>query len=87
MAVPAAAVTATRRMAVMYLGETVGCAIRQTGYLADIRRSGADDTGGQGEHAGRSQDLEPFRHFNSPKHSSFEEEERICSREHRSGIP
>jgi len=63
MAMPAAAVALTRTMAGMYLGETVGYAIRQTGYLADIRRSGADHTDGHGEQAGRSQNLKRFGHF------------------------
>jgi hypothetical protein len=58
MAMPAAAVALTRSMAEMYLGETVGHAIRETGYRADIRRSGADHTDGHSEQAGRSQNLE-----------------------------
>jgi hypothetical protein len=66
MAMPAAAVALTRTMAGMYLGETVGYPIPQAGYLADIRRNGADHIGGHGEQAGRSQNLKRFGHFYLP---------------------
>jgi hypothetical protein len=87
MAMPAAAVALTRAMAGMYLGKTVGYPIPQAGYLADIRRNGADHTGGHGKQAGRSQNLKRFGHFllpnPTPEVLSFNDEDLSFNDEER----
>jgi hypothetical protein len=73
VAMVAATVAPTIGMATMYPSDTVGYTIFQTGYLADIRRSGADHTDGHGEQTGRSQNLKRLDISNSRNISLFRE--------------